>query len=84
VVLVYGPGGIGKSTFLRQVADRGREAGWTPVMVEGRELPPVPHAIEEALVAAPSSVWRAPGGTRIRNQSSRASFRQDRVLVSDQ
>jgi AAA ATPase domain len=52
VVLVHGPGGIGKSALLRQVADRGREAGWTPVMVEGRELPPVPHAIEEALIGA--------------------------------
>lgn len=52
VVLVHGPGGIGKSALLRQVADRGREAGWTPVMVEGRDLPPVPHAIEEALIGA--------------------------------
>ena len=52
VVLVHGPGGIGKSALLRQVADRGREAGWSPVLVEGRELPPVPDAIEEALAAA--------------------------------
>ena len=52
VVLVHGPGGIGKSALLRQVADRGRQAGWSPVLVEGRELPPVPDAIEEALAAA--------------------------------
>ena len=52
VVLVHGPGGIGKSALLRQVADRGRHAGWSPVLVEGRELPPVPDAIEEALAAA--------------------------------
>ena len=39
VVLVHGPGGIGKSALLRQVADRGRAAGWTPVFVEGRDLP---------------------------------------------
>jgi hypothetical protein len=52
VVLVHGPGGMGKSALLRQVAHRGREAGWTPVMVEGRDLPPVPDAIEEALAGA--------------------------------
>jgi hypothetical protein len=52
VVLVHGRGGIGKSALLRQVADRGREAGWTPVLVEGRDLPPVPDAIEEALAGA--------------------------------
>jgi ABC-type transport system involved in cytochrome c biogenesis ATPase subunit len=52
VVLVHGPGGIGKSALLRQVADRGRAAGWTPVLVEGRDLPPVPDAIEDALADA--------------------------------
>ena len=52
VVLVHGPGGIGKSALLRQVADRGREAGWSPVLVEGRELPPVADALEEALSPA--------------------------------
>jgi hypothetical protein len=52
VVRVHGPGGIGKSALLRQVADRGRAAGWTPVFVEGRDLPPVPDAIGDALAAA--------------------------------
>ena len=52
VVLVHGPGGIGKSALLRRVADRGREAGWSPVLVEGRELPPVADALEEALSPA--------------------------------
>lgn len=52
VVLVHGPGGIGKSALLRQVARRGRAAGWTPVLVEGRDLPPVPDALEDALAPA--------------------------------
>jgi AAA ATPase domain len=52
VVLVHGPGGIGKSALLRQVADRARGAGWSPVLVEGRELPPVPDALDEALAEA--------------------------------
>jgi AAA ATPase domain len=58
VVLVHGPGGIGKSTLLREVARRGREAGWSPVLVEGRELPPLVDAIEEAL--APASKFERP------------------------
>lgn len=49
VVLVHGPGGIGKSTLLREVARRGARAGWTSRVVEGRDLAPVPGEIEHAL-----------------------------------
>ncbi len=35
VVLVHGPGGIGKSTLLRHVQRRGEAAGWTPVLRGG-------------------------------------------------
>ena len=49
VVLVHGPGGIGKSTLLREVARRGEEKGWHSHLVEGRELAPVPGEIERAL-----------------------------------
>ena len=52
VVLVHGPGGIGKSTLLRHVQRRGEAAGWTPVTVEARDLPPVPDALNDALAAA--------------------------------
>jgi hypothetical protein len=52
VVLLHGPGGIGKSTLLREFERRGRDAGWTPVPVEGRDLPPVPDALEAALAPA--------------------------------
>ena len=41
-----------QSALLRQVADRGRRNGWSPVLVEGRELPPVADALEEALSPA--------------------------------
>jgi hypothetical protein len=49
VVLVHGPGGIGKSTLLREVARRAEKRGYRPTLVEGRELAPVPGEIENAL-----------------------------------
>jgi hypothetical protein len=49
VVLVHGPGGIGKSTLLREIARRGTERGWSSRLVEGRDLAPVPGEIESAL-----------------------------------
>jgi hypothetical protein len=49
VVLVHGPGGIGKSTLLREIARRGSNRGWTAQLIEGRDLAPVPGEIESAL-----------------------------------
>jgi hypothetical protein len=49
VVLVHGPGGIGKSTLLREVARRGSARGWSTHFVEGRDLAPLPGEIESAL-----------------------------------
>jgi hypothetical protein len=49
VVLVHGPGGIGKSTLLREIARRGTKRGWTSRVVEGRDLAPAPGEIESAL-----------------------------------
>ncbi|HEY4280029.1 MAG TPA: AAA family ATPase [Conexibacter sp.] len=52
VVLVHGPGGIGKSTLLRELARRAGAAGRRAHFVEGRELPPSPRALDAALAAA--------------------------------
>lgn len=49
VVFVHGVGGVGKSTLLREVARRAARRGFTPVLVEGRELAPVPGQLEAAL-----------------------------------
>ncbi len=51
VVHVCGPGGIGKSTLLREVARRARARGLTVVALDGRELGPAPGVLEEALRA---------------------------------
>jgi AAA ATPase domain len=52
VVLVHGPAGIGKSTLLREVVRRGERCGWRPYWIEGRDLLPLPHALEDALTGA--------------------------------
>jgi hypothetical protein len=49
VVFLHGPGGVGKSTLLREIARRGEKRGFTPCVIEGRDLAPVPGQLEEAL-----------------------------------
>ena len=49
VVLLHGPGGIGKSTLLREVARRAAKRGWSPTLVEGRDVAPLPGEIEKAI-----------------------------------
>lgn len=52
VVHVHGPGGIGKSALLREVARLAAIRGWSPIPLDGRELAPVPGEIEGIFAAA--------------------------------
>jgi hypothetical protein len=52
VVLVHGPGGIGKSALLRELARRAQARGLETFVVEGRDLPPMPDALEAILAGA--------------------------------
>ncbi|MEA2409736.1 MAG: hypothetical protein QOC77_297 [Thermoleophilaceae bacterium] len=49
VVLVHGPGGIGKSTLLREVGRRAQTRGRSPRLVDARDFAPVPGELEQAL-----------------------------------
>jgi AAA ATPase domain len=49
VVHICGPGGVGKSTLLREIARRARDLGIRVVAIDGRELGPAPGALEAAL-----------------------------------
>lgn len=55
VVLVHGPGGIGKSTLLRELGRRGRRLGFEVFALEGRDITPTPDGIESLLAPARSS-----------------------------
>src|SRR6266436_2481573 len=49
VVHICGPGGIGKSTLLREAARHARDRGISVIAIDGRELGPAPGALEAAL-----------------------------------
>jgi AAA+ superfamily predicted ATPase len=52
IVLVHGPGGIGKSMLLRELGRRARTRGFELFALEGRDVTPTPDGIESLLAPA--------------------------------
>ena len=52
VVFIHGPGGIGKSTLLREMARRVAGRGWAALRLDGRELASAPEELQPAFTAA--------------------------------
>ncbi|HEX2078764.1 MAG TPA: ATP-binding protein [Longimicrobium sp.] len=72
VLHVYGPGGVGKTTLLREFAVLAAEAGATAAQLDVRNVEPAPEAFQGALAAAlgapdapPADTLAARGGTAV-------------------
>ncbi|MFL5846537.1 MAG: hypothetical protein ACJ762_17770 [Solirubrobacteraceae bacterium] len=52
IVFVHGPGGIGKSTLLRELSRRATAKGFEVLLLDARDLDPVPNELEEAIEPA--------------------------------
>ena len=52
VLLVHGPGGIGKTTLLLELRTRARAVGRTVVLLDAREIDPSPEGFETAVATA--------------------------------
>src|SRR5689334_4980563 len=65
VLLVYGPGGIGKTTLLLEYRTRARTAGRTVLLLDAREVDPSPEGFEGAAAAALGRPFGAETGRRL-------------------
>ena len=86
VVLVHGPGGIGKSALLREVGRRARSRARPVWAVDARALDPVPGALEDALADAadsPGAVVLVDSFERIRAQETLLRERVLPALAAD-
>ncbi|HYR09887.1 MAG TPA: AAA family ATPase [Longimicrobium sp.] len=72
VLHVHGPGGVGKTTLLREFASVAAEAGAGAAQLDARNLEPAPQAFQSALAAAlgapdapPAETLAARGGRQV-------------------
>ena len=65
VLLVHGPGGIGKTTLLLEYCTRARDAGRTVLLLDAREVDPSPEGFEDAAAAALGRPFGTETGRRL-------------------
>jgi hypothetical protein len=65
VLLVHGPGGIGKTTLLLEYRTRARVAGRTVLLLDAREVDPSPEGFEDAAAAALGRPFGTETGRRL-------------------
>ena len=65
VLLVHGPGGIGKTTLLLEYRTRARDAGRTVLLLDAREVDPSPEGFEDAAAAALGRPFGTETGRRL-------------------
>src|SRR5262245_42543687 len=59
VLYLYGPGGIGKTTLLREFAYEAKNAGIRCLYLDGRNIEPTPTTFSSAIQAAIDLEWGA-------------------------
>jgi AAA ATPase domain len=57
VLIVHGPGGIGKTTLLQELHRRARIAGRSALLLDGRQVDPSPAGFRETVGAASPDVF---------------------------
>ena len=65
VLLVHGPGGIGKTTLLLEYCTRARDAGRTVLLLDAREIDPSPEGFEDAAAHALGRPFGTETGRRL-------------------
>lgn len=71
ILYVYGPGGIGKTSLLREFGARAEKLGIASYYVDGRNIQPSPDSFQSALLAALGAPPDADAGQLLATKSGR-------------
>ncbi len=87
VLHIYGPGGVGKTTLLREYAQVAAEHGRLATYLDGRNLDPTPPAfllaLQQSVEPAKADVAATSPNSELRTQNSELSWPSSGVLLID-